>query len=330
VAQIVIGVACSHSPQLNTSVDIWHDHVARDRRKTDLIGIDGERHAYAELLPMAPAGLEVELTDEVFAAKYDRMQAAIEKCRSALAEAGATVAVVFGNDHKEMFGDDGMPAFAVYLGDSVPDNPIPADRLAAMPEGLRVGQWAYHGEVTEAYPVRQDLAWHITEHLMVSGFDPAQLTQQPAGRTLGHAWTYARRRLMGDSIIPMVPIHLNSMYPPNQPSPARCFALGKSVAEAIGSWDSDERVAVITTGGLSHFVVDEELDRSVLDAIACQDAAAIAAIDRRKMNSGTSEILNWVAAGGALGGLRMDVVDYVAAYRSEAGTGVGMAFATWH
>jgi hypothetical protein len=330
VAQIAIGVACSHSPQLSTSVDIWHDHVARDRRKTDLIGIDGEAHTYAELLPMAPEGLDAELTEQVFAAKYGRMQAAIEKCRSALTESGASVAVVFGNDHKEMFGDDGMPAFAVYLGDSVPDNPIPADVLSAMPAGLRAGQWAYHGEVAEDYPVRQDLAWHITAHLTESGFDPGQLTRQPPGRTLGHAWTYARRRLMGDNVIPMVPIHLNSMYPPNQPSPARCFALGKRVAEAIESWDSDERVAVITTGGLSHFVVDEALDRGVLEAIARHDADAIAAIDRRKMNSGTSEILNWIAAAGALDGLQIDVVDYVPAYRSEAGTGVGMAFATWH
>jgi len=330
VAEIVIGVACSHSPQLSTPVDIWQDHAARDRRKTDLIGVDGEIHTYAELLPVAPVGLDVELTDEVFNAKYDRMQAGVEKCKLALEESGATVAVIFGNDHKEMFGDDGMPAFAVYLGERVPDNPIPTEVLDAMPEGLRVGQWAYHGETTEAYPVQQGLAWHVTDHLMGSGFDPSQLTEQPPGRTLGHAWTYARRRLMGEKILPMVPIHLNSMYPPNQPSPARCFALGKSVAEAIESWDSDERVAVITTGGLSHFVVDEELDRSVLDSIARHDAASLAAIDRSKMNSGTSEILNWVTAAGALDALQIDVIDYVPAYRSEAGTGVGMAFATWH
>jgi hypothetical protein len=47
------------------------------------------------------------------------------------------------------------------------------------------------------------------------------------------------------------------------------------------------------------------------------------------MRSGTSETLNWIAAGGAVEHLAMDLIDYVPAYRSPAGTGVGMAFAVW-
>jgi hypothetical protein len=47
------------------------------------------------------------------------------------------------------------------------------------------------------------------------------------------------------------------------------------------------------------------------------------------LQSGSSEILNWIAAGGALEGLRMELVDYIPGYRSEGGTGVGMAFAKW-
>jgi hypothetical protein len=47
------------------------------------------------------------------------------------------------------------------------------------------------------------------------------------------------------------------------------------------------------------------------------------------MRSGTSESLNWIAAGAALEALDMTVVDYIPAYRSAAGTGVGMAFAIW-
>ena len=47
------------------------------------------------------------------------------------------------------------------------------------------------------------------------------------------------------------------------------------------------------------------------------------------LRSGTSEILNWITVGGALGGLAFDLVDYIPGYRSPAGTGVGMAFATW-
>jgi OH-DDVA oxygenase/3-O-methylgallate 3,4-dioxygenase len=60
------------------------------------------------------------------------------------------------------------------------------------------------------------------------------------------------------------------------------------------------------------------------------DVEALTTIPRRYMRSGTGEILNWVAAGGALEGMSMNLIDYVPAYRSPAGTGVGLAFARWH
>jgi len=37
-----------------------------------------------------------------------------------------------------------------------------------------------------------------------------------------------------------------------------------------------------------------------------------------------------LAAGGALSGLSFELPDYIPAYRSRAGTGVGMTFATWN
>jgi OH-DDVA oxygenase/3-O-methylgallate 3,4-dioxygenase len=80
---------------------------------------------------------------------------------------------------------------------------------------------------------------------------------------------------------------------------------------------------------MTHFVIDETLDRGVLDAIVARDAAALAAIPRDRLRSGNSEILNWVAAAGALEGLDASVVDYVPGYRTPAGTGTGMAFARW-
>ena len=47
--------------------------------------------------------------------------------------------------------------------------------------------------------------------------------------------------------------------------------------------------------------------------------------------SGTSETKNWIAVAGILSGtdLEMDLLDYVPCYRTEAGTGNAMAFATW-
>jgi hypothetical protein len=47
------------------------------------------------------------------------------------------------------------------------------------------------------------------------------------------------------------------------------------------------------------------------------------------LNSGSSEIRNWITVGGALGDLRNDFTEYYPVYRTPAGTGCGMAFASW-
>jgi hypothetical protein len=127
----------------------------------------------------------------------------------------------------------------------------------------------------------------------------------------------------------MVPVFINTYYAPNVPTARRCYELGGVVRQAIESWDSDARVAVIASGGLSHFVVDEELDRRVLAGIKRDDAAALSSFTRRQLRSGTSEILNWIAAAGTLSGMAAEVIDYVPGYRTPAGTGAGMAFVSW-
>jgi hypothetical protein len=329
VAEIVIGLASSHSPQLSTPVEVWAEHAARDRANPALLGTDGDVHTFGELIDLAPPDLAVELRRPALIAKHERMSAALGRLRTALAESEATVAVVIGNDHRELFGEDAMPAFAVYRAPTLVDVPLPAARWDPMPEDLRKGQWAYHGEEPEAYPVAVDLADHLLAGLMDAGFDPTQITGQVPGRIVGHAWTFPRRRLMGARALPMVPVHVNTMYPPNRPSPSRCYRLGCALADAVGSWPEPERVAVIATGGLSHFVVDEALDREVLAALHTDDERRLHALPPAKLVSGTSEILNWVIAGGMLRGMTMSTVDYVPAYRSEAGTGVGMGFALW-
>lgn len=329
MADIVVGLASSHTPQMSTETSVWGEHAQRDRGNPNLIGTDGARHTFDELVELAPPNLGAELTSEAFALKDARMKAGLARLSAELEQTGATVAVVIGNDHKEMFGDDALPAFAVYHGTTIADFPLSATRWEQMPADLRKGQWAYHGEEVELYPVESALGRHLLECLMESGFDPTQVTTQAPGRILGHAWTFPRRRIMGPRAIPMVPVHLNTMYPPNIPSPARCYRFGIALGDAIRQWSPRESIAVIATGGLSHFVVDEALDRGVLQALCDDDETALAALPKSKLQSGTSEILNWVVAAGALRGLAMSVVDYIPAYRSEAGTGVGIGFALW-
>jgi 3-O-methylgallate 3,4-dioxygenase len=69
----------------------------------------------------------------------------------------------------------------------------------------------------------------------------------------------------------------------------------------------------------------------VLEALKSGNLSALSEIPEEILQAGTSEIKNWITVAGILSetSLRMNVVDYVPCYRSEAGTGNAMAFAFW-
>ena len=99
--------------------------------------------------------------------------------------------------------------------------------------------------------------------------------------------------------------------------------------EAIESWPSDARVAIMASGGLSHFIIDEQIDRATLAALETKDVATLTSLPTDKLVLGTTEIRNWVTIGGAMEHLDMTFVDYQPCYRTPAGTGCAMGFATW-
>src|SRR5206468_5270982 len=162
------------------------------------------------------------------------------------------------------------------------------------------------------------------EHLVLLGLEALTGVSN-----LHYATRSIYRRIMNGMTIPTVPMMLNTYYPPNQPTPKRCYALGQALRQAVESWPSDKRVAVIASGGLSHFVIDEELDHQIITAMQHNDAAALSSIPKERLNSGNSEIRNWIATAGAVEHLKMQLIDYVPCYRSPAGTGCAMGFAQW-
>jgi hypothetical protein len=328
MADIVIGIASSHSPQLSSGVDMWPDHALRDQRNP-LLGKDAEYHTYDETLAGADPDLVRELQPDVWESKYQRAQAAISSLSAALTTASPDLALVIGDDQRELFIDDGIPAFACFTGTELLDMAPDAETFAKLPKGIQAAYWAVHGTEKAVHPVAQELSAHIAERLTLADFDLTVFTRQPAGRTLGHAFTFPRYRLGLPATTPIVPVFVNTYYPPNVPSAARCYALGSELRHAVEDWEPGARVAVIASGGLTHFVIDEALDRGVLEAIAARDAGMLSAIPRDKLRSGNSEILNWVTAAGALEGLEPFIVDYIPGYRTPAGTGTGMAFARW-
>ncbi|HKF78461.1 MAG TPA: protocatechuate 3,4-dioxygenase [Candidatus Dormibacteraeota bacterium] len=326
MARIVVGIAASHSPQLSTPSELWQLHAERDRLNKQL-HFRGTVYDYEGLIAArSEEHLDRELSDAIWLEKHRRCDRGIDALAETLAAASPDVVLIVGDDQREMFLDDGMPTLAVFWGDTVECVPKPEEEL---PPSLRPARWANYGEHREVYRCVPDLGRHVVERMMVEGYDVAQLTQQPSGRSIGHAFNFVKIRIMRGNPAPMLPVMVNTYFPPNQPTAGRCYGFGGALRRAVESFDRDLRVAVVASGGLSHFVIDEELDQRVLDAFRSRDVARIGGIAQTELVSGTSEIRNWVVVAGATEHLDLEVLDYVPTYRSPAGTGCGMGFARW-
>src|SRR5207253_3560146 len=130
------------------------------------------------------------------------------------------------------------------------------------------------------YPNGSGLACHLIESLTEREFEITRCANLRAERGIGHAFSFLYQRLWPECNVPIVPIMVNTYYPPNQPTPKRCHDLGKAVREAVGTWKGGERVAILASGGLSHIVIDEPLDLQVLDALKARDTRALHALPR--------------------------------------------------
>ena len=326
MAQVVLGMGTSHSPQLSTQPDQWSVHSQRDKVNPELWGVDGKVHTYEALVAAAGSTMASEITPAKFRERYETCQQRIAGLGAVLADVAPDVLIMVGDDQKELYHEDNMPALLIYWGDTYLNKPRYLEER--FPLGLRLSAWSY-GEEEREYPVASDLAKHLIDHLINREFDLAHSYKLKPGEGMPHAYGFIYRRIMMGKVIPTVPVVINTYYPPNQPTPKRCYDLGNAIREAVETWRSSARVGIIASGGLSHFVVNEKLDRTVLQAMEEGDAETLRNLPREQMMSGNSEIRNWLAVAGAAGHLKMKAVDYVPCYRSPAGTGCGMGFAYW-
>lgn len=315
---------------LSTPLDDWYLYVDKDQHLPrilgeKLLGTDGQFYSYDELLSRVDSSVERQITPEVFSKRYDACQKGLAKLADVFAEAATDVAIVVGDDQEEMFHAANMPALGVLVGDKLISMPANLDTLSPT---MRLAAWSYQADLPVDYPSDPGLGQHLAEALIGDGFD-INVTLPQEGVSISHAYSFMHRRIMGDRIVPVVPVFINTFYPPNTPTSKRCVELGTAIRQAVKSWHSNKRVAVMCSGGLSHFVVDEELDRTVLDALGKRDSETLAGLPPERLKSGNSEAKNWMALGLAAQHLDMNLVDYVPCYRSPAGTGCAMAFAYW-
>ena len=317
MAKIVLGIGTSHSPQLSVPAAMWE--VMRQKDETD------PRLDYKALVAKAKPGLEAELTPEKFRQRDAACQEAIKTLGQKLQEANPDVVVVFGDDQHEQFSDDNMPTFAIYHGKSLPVVKHSGRNLS----GWKLAEEKGWAETAPEYETGSGLAEHLVHALIDEEFDIARCNKLRPEIGVGHAFSFLYRRILPGGRVPMVPVMVNTYYPPNQPTPKRCYALGRAVRRAIDSWDSNQRVAVMASGGLSHVVIDEEIDAMVIDGLRKKEPQTLWKLPRERLWGGTSEILNWVALAGVVESMELNYLEYVTTYRSPAATGCGMGFAYW-
>jgi protocatechuate 4,5-dioxygenase beta chain len=201
------------------------------------------------------------------------------------------VAVVFYNDHGLNFFLDKMPTFAVGA----------APRYTSADEGWGIPEVApFQGDL--------DLSWHLIERLVAEDFDLTTCQEM----LVDHACTLPLKLFWpeGDCPVTVVPVCINTVQFP-LPSAKRVYALGKAVGEAIKSWDSTKKVAVIASGGLSHQLdgeragfINKAFDLKFLDSLESNpEWATQFSVHELVEQTGTQgvELLMWLAMRAALG-----------------------------
>ena len=192
MAEIIAGVAMSHSPLIMTS--------------EDAAGEKGQRF--------------LQTTKEM------------EKW---LEDTEADVIVLISDDHFNSYFYDHMPSFTIGIGEC---------------EGW--GDW----QIPEyKIPVQQELAKHILDTGLENNIDFAFTMRMK----VDHGHTQSIYFLNSELKIPVVPIAVNTAAPP-LPTMDRCFQLGEVLRKSIESWESDKKVAIVASGGLSHWVPIPKID----------------------------------------------------------------------
>ncbi len=328
MARIVLGIGTSHTPMLNLTAQQWKHRAQVDYANTQLNLSDGRRLTYPELLAERGPRYKDQVTLEVLESKERACQVALDRLGDALEEARPDLVLIVGDDQAELFSSENQPAFAIYHGAEIAT--FPGKYADGAPEWMRQVGRGYLMDEVYRVPGAEAVALGLIEGLMDQEVDVASVAgvPDPEKAGFGHAYGFIIKRLFRRNI-PVVPVLLNTYFPPNVPSASRCYDIGRKLRAVIEAMPGDLSVAVVASGGLSHFVVDEELDLRVIEALRNKDVNMLRGIARSALKSGSSETLNWVLTAGAVDFLPLQWVEYQALYRTDAGTGVGAAFCVW-
>lgn len=229
----------------------------------------------------------------------DRVMDAYTEIGKRIGVLGATTAIIVGTDHYVLFGPGCLPSILIAVGDL--DGPL--ERL----EGMKRG------------PIPNNPA--LAEHVMSTGFSD------------GFDWTVAKAMTIDHSTaIPyhmcvrqhpemsILPIYLACGVDPLL-NINRASALGASLRHAVETGPDEERVVIIGSGGISHWVgeaqmgrVNEQFDREILGMVQNGDVGALCDLSDEYViengGNGALEIRNFVCAMSAVDAENGKIIAY--------------------
>jgi hypothetical protein len=333
----------SHSTLVILDDSLWGEWAAQDAALAILFDTEGQAVTYAQLSERAGDRFAQQATPQFWKVQYAAVRQAIARLTTDIASARLDVLVVVGDDQLELFSFANMPALAIFYGERITSG-LWTSRFAAyqrqgqppaVPLSQRLQRTVAEGyamDVHREFASAPSFALELLASLNDQGFDVAGMGEIPPADEsigLGHAYGAIVTQIMGEQPIPLVPIFVNTYFAPNQPTPSRCYDLGLALHRAIESSPADLRVGVVASGGLSHFVTDERLDRQLLAALRADSEEQLRTIPPKLLNAGSSEIRNWIAVAAASKHLKLVWDEYIPVYRTLAGTGCGLGFACW-
>ncbi len=224
--------------------------------------------------------------------QLDAAGAGMAELGKVLDETKPDVIVFLGSDHVETFSVTCIPTFAIIAGSRA------IAKFAGRDYDL---------------PVHREMAEDLLNKLVVEhNFDIAYSEDAE----LGHAFAVPFEHVIGKRNIPVIPFFTN-VYVPPLPTPRRCAALGKAIGEIIKG--REERVAVIASGGMSHFPgttkylsPEFDFDRWLVAQLEAGNTDALLGMTGTQLDEvGNTEMLTWAMMFGAIGPQPGTLVDYI-------------------
>lgn len=243
-----------------------------------------------------------------------RLSAAYRELGRLMTVADPDVIVEIAPDHWSNFFINNLPNVCIAVGETHDGPPEPF--LKDFPYNPMLGA--------------PDLAMHILTTALDSDFEPSVSHHMK----LDHGFCIPLMRMELAKLPRIVPIVINSLEVP-MPSLNRCLAWGKLIRKAVDSYPENLRVAILTTGGLSHSIgeptmgaIDEDFDHDCIRAFERGSEAPLLAFlegNLAKAGNGAHEVRNWLVAHGAAQASGFRLLDYFPVPEVYVGCG----FAEW-